>query len=79
MSIDKLEIGDRLVLADPFGYREEILKSGGSYGYKKGRVFGFTRDIGHIGKIKVLLEDGDDIFYVYENDLKYWRKETLEI
>ena len=77
ISLDELENGDRLVLEDQFGYREEILKSGGSYGHKKGKVFGFTRDTGHIDKIKVLLEDGDDIFYVYEDDLKYWRMENL--
>ena len=74
VTIGDLEIGDQLVLEGVFGYREEILKSGGSYGHKSGKVFGFTKDIGHIGKVKILLEaDNGDIFYVYEYNLKYWK------
>ena len=65
ISLDELENGDRLVLEDQFGYREEILKSGGSYGHKKGRVFGFTRDTGHIDKIKVPDDFTREVLYIH--------------
>lgn len=75
MTIEEANIGDTIVLADKQGYIDTILRHGGLYCYTEGKVTGFTLDVAHIMKIKVLLETtGGEQFYVYENDLKFWEK-----
>ena len=75
MKLEDLVIGDVLVLKDKEGYMESILKFGGTYSYKKGKITGFTIEIGRIERIKIYLEAEDGCeFYIYEHDLEYWKK-----
>ena len=78
-TVSDLETGDFLVLNDENGYRESILKNGGTYySEKKGTVVGITRELGEIERMKVYLiaDDGTE-FFVYEHDLQYWKKMIL--
>ena len=77
-TVSDLELGDYLVLNDENGYRESILKNGGTYSEKKGTVVGITRELGEIERMKgyLIAEDGTQ-FFVYEHDLQYWKKMIL--
>ena len=78
MRCSELNLGDVIILKDKDGYMEHVLKYGGTFWpNKSGKVIGFAVDVGHIMKIKIDLEDEHgEVFYLHEDDLKFWTYDT---